>query len=209
MAVRSPGDLGYWRGRIEHLAETAPGSELLALLEERPTAMDEPLGACPPDGVASFRAQTRLDSMAARQKLISKLEGDQYVDAAELALEYTGQDEFLTSEVALALKVTESTAGALVSTAFALATRLPRTLVALQAGRITPDIATVMVGATTVVSDPDHLATIERTVLPTVAGRSRESVRRQINRQVIRLDPDGADTRVTRERALSGYHPLG
>ncbi|MET3804377.1 hypothetical protein ABIB25_001372 [Nakamurella sp. UYEF19] len=162
--------------------------------------MDEPLLECDPEGVASARAQTRLDSMAARSRLINALQGEQYTDAAELALEYPAQQEFIGSEVAMALGVTESTAGSLLATAFSLTTRLPATLAALRSGRIDEEVAAVMVGATAVVTDVTMLARIEKIVLPTVAGRSRESVRRQVCREVIRLDPEGADVRHRKAR---------
>ena len=188
-------DLSYWRGRIAHLAENDPGSELLALLEDRPSALDEPMGRHPAEDVLTMRAQTRLDSMVARQKLMNSLQGAQYADAATLAQEYPAQQEFLTTEVALALGITESAAGQLLSTGHALATRLPGTLAALEAGQISKEVAAVMVGATAVVDDDNTVSEIERLVLPTAPGRSRESVRQQVNRQVVRLDPAGADER--------------
>jgi hypothetical protein len=49
------GDWSYWRSRVAHLSETAPNSELAALLEERPDLADAPVGCQVPDGIASFR----------------------------------------------------------------------------------------------------------------------------------------------------------
>ena len=196
-------DLSYWRNRIAHLADHSPDSELLALLEGRPTVLDEPVGHEPAEYVLTMRAQTRLDSMAARQKLINSLHGAQLADAADLADDYPAQQEFLGTEVALALGITESAAGQLLSTGHALASRLPGTLAALEAGQISKDVAAVMVGATAVVDDDTTVSEIERLVLPTAPGRSRESVRQQVNRQVVRLDPAGADERHQKARKQS------
>ncbi|MET3807444.1 hypothetical protein ABIB25_004467 [Nakamurella sp. UYEF19] len=202
------GDWGYWQARVAQLAAGSPGSELAALLEERPSLADEPTGHGVPTGLGSLRAQLRLDSMAARHRLISSLQGDQYADAAALAVEYPAADEFLSAEVALALGVPESVAGGVVSTGFTLATKLPRTLEALQDGQITAEVAQVMVGATAPVSDPHVAAAIEEIVLPKVAGRSREWVRREVVRQVIRLDPVAADARheaARKQRAVTKW----
>jgi hypothetical protein len=189
------GDWSYWRSRVAHLSETAPNSELAALLEERPDLTDAPVGCQVPDGIASFRAQVRLDALAARQRLINSLQGDQYADAAELAVEYPHDQEFLTAEVALALDTAETAAGALLCAAFALATKLPGTLSALRSGAISSDVAEVMVAATSVLTDPAVTGAVEESVLPAVGGRSREWVRRRVCREVIRLDPANADQR--------------
>ena len=189
------GDWGYWQHRIAHLADDDPGSELAALLEERPALADAPVegGA----EVDSFRARLRLDSMAARSRLINAWQGDQLADAAALAQEYPHRQEFLAAEVAVALQVSESEAGAMLTTAFALVQKLPATLAAVQAGRLGRETAEVMAGALAPVTDAAVCARIEAVVLPRVigSGRSRESVRREVNRQVIRFDPDGADAR--------------
>lgn len=188
-------DWSYWHHRVEQLAETNPGSELAALLEERPSWVDEPTGQDVPTGLGSWKAQRRLDSLAARQKLINALQGEQYADAAALAVEYPKNQEFLSAEVSLSLGVPESVAGELLTTGFTLATKLPRTLDALRAGRVNRDAAQVIVGATAVVIDPVLAGAVEQAVLPMVSGKSRESVRRLVCGQVIRLDPGAADAR--------------
>jgi len=189
------GEWGRWRHRVAQLSEVTPGAELAALLESRPSLADEPTGGGLASGLGSLRVQLRLDSMAARQRLISALQGEQFADAAALAVEYSAEQEFLAAETALALGTPESVAGALLSTAFTLATKLPGTLAALRRGQILPDVASVIVGATAVVTDASTAKTIEESVLPTVAGRSRESIRRQVCRQIIRSDPASADAR--------------
>lgn len=202
-------DWGYWTDRVRYLADHAPGAELAGLLEHRPEVCDAPFGAGLPSGTGSLRAQLRLDSMAVRHRLICALQGEQFADASELAREYPANQEFLACEVALALGVSESSAGTVLSTAFTLASKLPGTLDALRAGRITGEIAAVMVGATAVVTDLQLAAQIENEVLPTVRCRSRESVRRSVCREVIRLDPDGADRRHREARSARSISRWG
>jgi hypothetical protein len=112
------GDWGYWSHRVEFLSHSAPGSELAALLEERPSLEDAPFGGGLPSGLGSLRAQLRLDSLAARHRLICSLQGDQFADAAALAVEYPMNQEFVAAEVALALGVPESVASGVLATGF-------------------------------------------------------------------------------------------
>ncbi|MET3808908.1 hypothetical protein ABIB25_005940 [Nakamurella sp. UYEF19] len=204
------GDLGYWQSRITACTAATPTSELAALLEERPDT-DQPTGPGIATGLGSLRAHVLLDSLAARQQLINALQGDQYADAAALAHAYPANQEFLAAELAVALTSTQTVAAALLGTGFALTTRLRGTLAALQAGTISKDIADVIVGASTPLTDPELTGQLETAVLPKVAGRSREWVRREVNRHVIRLDPAGADERhdhAKKQRRVSKWADL-
>jgi hypothetical protein len=201
-------ELGCWRYRIHH---TPPGPELAALLDARPDrpapapgtgeVIDEEYGnfrivgrAVPADPTW---ADTVLSTVVARTKLIAHLQGQQYRDVAALSACYPGIHQFLATELAMALHVTDSEAAALLGVAEHLRDKNPDTLAELEAGRIDDARATAIVRATLNCS-ADTARAVEQAVLPEAGRATPLAVRRRAGRAVIAIDPDGA---VDRHRA--------
>ena len=210
-------DWGDWS---HHLDQCPPGAKLAALLEERPNAPQPPPGAgtvlndtiqlggkdgltlrkiftdpklepVPAPDPNDVWPRTVLESVVARQRLISHLQAEQYDDLATLSACYPGIHQFLATEVGLALHLTDSESADLVSTAEALRNRLPDTGKALRDGRIDDAKAMAIVHATANCSAGDAHR-VEQTVLPDAENVTATAVRRRAGRAVIAIDPDGA-----------------
>ncbi len=221
--------LGRWRHRLAHCP---PGPELAALLDDRPedlapapgqgevtavvTRLPGPHGevtvtthtAASGSGLAPMPAEPQrwprviLDSIIARNKLISHLQARQYADIAALSGCYPGIHQYLATELALALHTTDADAAALLGAAEALRDRLPDTRQALAEGRIDDAKAMALLRATATTS-PDIAHTVEQRVLPDAERMTSTAVRRRAGRAVIAADPDGAadrHRRAVRER---------
>ena len=147
--------------------------------------------------------RTVLATIAARQRLISHLQARQYADIAGLSASYRNIEQFLTTELGLALTLTDSDAAGLLATAEALRNRLPGTAAALAEGRIDDAKAIAMVRATANCT-PEVAEQVEKSVLPDAERITSTAVRRRAGRAVIAADPDGAADR--HRRAVNERH---
>jgi hypothetical protein len=194
-------DLQYWQRRVTVLP---PGPELVAALADRPDelAPTSMAGSGPAaggtDAVPSRWANAVLDSITARARVLSWLQAEQYTDLALLSRNYPGLAEMLPTEIGFALRTSDANAGAAISTARALAIRLPATLEALRAGAIDTDHAIGLARATGTTTI-EVTAKVEADLLPlaTAPGSTLtgEQLRRRAARRVITHDPDGARDR--------------
>jgi hypothetical protein len=104
----------------------------------------------------------------------------------------------LPTEIAFALRTSETTAGNAISTARAITGRLPHTLHALRNGLIDADHAMAMIRATATTT-ADVAARVEADLLPEVtapgSSTTAEQLRRRAARAVIKHDPNGATER--------------
>ena len=203
-------ELGCWR---THIAGLPPGPELVAALARRPDAL-APAPLTDPDQALATAVTARnaelsqrvvtgwanavLESITARNRVLSWLQAEQYTDLAMLSWHYPGLAEMLPTEIAFALRTSESAAGNAISTARAFATRLPGTLHALQQGLIDVDHA-IAVARATGTTTAEVAAQVENDVLPEVtspgSSTTPEQLRRSAARRVIARDPDGAADR--------------
>ena len=203
-------ELGCWRTRI---SDQPPGPDLVAALAGRPdqlapapvTDPDEALTTAVnartaevSDRVVTGWANAVLESITARNRVLSWLQAEQYTDLAMLSRNYPGLAEMLPTEIAFALRTSEAAAGSAIATARAFSTRLPGTLHALHQGLIDVDHAIAMAratGTTTV----EVAGQVENDLLGEVTSpgstTTPEQLRRRAARRVIIRDPDGATDR--------------
>jgi hypothetical protein len=203
-------ELGCWRA---HVAGLPPGPQLVTALAGRPDRL-APAPLTDPDAalrapvtarnaelsqrVVTGWANAVLESVTARNRVLSWLQAEQYTDLAMLSCHYPGLAEMLPTEIAFALRSSESAAGSAISTARAFATRLPGTLTALQQGLIDVDHA-IAVARATGTTTAEVAGQVENDVLPEVtspgSSTTPEQLRRRATRRVIARDPDGAADR--------------
>ena len=186
--------LAAWRYLINH---ATPGATLARWLQHRPARPADELAV--PDPEQGW-ANALLDSIQARDRLIAHLHARQVADLAELSRNYTGLREFLPTEVALALGVSEGTASARLCEAEDLTGRLPATFAALDSGRISAAKAGA-IRLTTQDTTPDIARRVERDVLPEAPVCTMPQLRDLVATAVIRHDPTGADERHENARA--------
>ena len=189
-------DLQHWQQRVTTLP---PGPELVAALADRPDELaPSPVSDTGTETAPSRWANAVLDSITARARVLSWLQAEQYTDLALLSRNYPGLAEMLPTEIGFALRTSDATAGAAISTARALAIRLPATLEALRAGVIDADHAIGLARATGTTT-AEVAARVEADLLPlaTAPGSTLtgEQLRRRAARRVITHDPDGARDR--------------
>jgi hypothetical protein len=189
-------DLQYWQRRV---ATLPPGPDLVAVLADRPDELAPGPGTdTGAAAVPSRWANAVLDSITARARVLSWLQAEQYTDLALLSANYPGLAEMLPTEIGFALRTSDATAGAAISTARALSMRLPATLEALRAGLIDADHAVGLARATGTTT-AEVTAKVEADLLPlaTAPGSTLtgEQLRRRAARRVITHDPDGARDR--------------
>lgn len=208
-------ELGCWRTRISTLP---PGPDLVAALTERPDALapapvtDPDQALCTArsardagvtDRVVTGWANAVLESITARARVLSWLQAEQYTDLAMLSRNYPGLAEMLPTEVALALRTSDGTAGNAISTARTMTMRLPQTLEALRAGLIDSGHAMGLASATATTT-AEVAAAVEADLLPLVTSKgstiTAEQLRRRAVRRVIARDPDGAADRHRKAR---------
>ncbi len=114
--------------------------------------------------------------------------------------------ESAVAEVGLMLAVSAGTAASRVAVARSLCTRLPGTLAALEAGRITLAKARIINTATNL-SD-DHTAAVERQVLPKARQQTPGQLRAATSRAVLLADPAAAQRRAEQARRQRGVRML-
>jgi hypothetical protein len=102
--------------------------------------------------------------------------------------------EFAADEIAPVLGVSPGSAAHRLSSAFTLATRLPATLDALEAGLIDYGRAMALVEVTRPLSDA-HARAVEDTVLAGGGRPSHSAFRQAARRAALKVDPEGAEQR--------------
>ncbi len=183
----APGVVGTATGVITGRATAAGAGRQIKVFATNPAFAPVPLdGDVWPDTV--------LATVQARQKLISHLQAEQYADIAALSGCYPGIHQFLATELALALHVTDTEAASLLCVAETLRDRLPETRRALRAGRI-DDVKAQAIVRATAGCNPEVARAVERSVLPDAPQITAVAVRRRAGRAVIAADPDGAADR--------------
>jgi hypothetical protein len=203
-------ELGCWR---THIADQPAGPELVAALSRRPDQL-APAPLTDPDAALATAVTARtaeisdrvvtgwanavLESITARNRVLSWLQAEQYTDLAMLSRHYPGLAEMLPTEIAFALRTSESAAGNAIATARTFTTRLPGTLHALHQGLIDADHAMAMARATCTTT-AEVAAQVENDLLGEVtspgSSTTAEQLRRRAARRVIIRDPDGAADR--------------
>jgi hypothetical protein len=181
-----------WRRRS---AELAAGPGLAAHLAARPPA-PELLDVVPAAGGSEQQvwADTLLDSIVARQRLINHLQARQAADFADLERNYPGLVEFLPTEVGFALNVTENLATRHLDSARRVRLRLPATWAAWDTGNLSTDKANYLAEATRDL-DEHHTRHIEKAVLPKAPEQTVPEFRAAVRRAIITTDPEGAQVR--------------
>ncbi|MEV7548961.1 DUF222 domain-containing protein [Amycolatopsis sp. NPDC089917] len=130
---------------------------------------------------------------------IARLEAIRFRAIAQLARHRDGASS-VVQEVAFALSVMDSHAGALVSTAKALTTRLPRTLDLMDRGLLAGAGAMKVAAATAWLSD-DNARTADAVLEDRLVGRNTTQIRRAANYAATTIDREGASRRAERNRA--------
>ncbi|MEV6826298.1 DUF222 domain-containing protein [Amycolatopsis sp. NPDC051102] len=138
---------------------------------------------------------------------ISKLQALQLRAIADLSVRRRRAPS-ASSEVALALSITEHRASAIVSAANALIARLPRMLNLMDDGRLDLYRAMKVTDATSWLSG-DHVRVVDATLEDRVPGRNATQVRRAAAYAAAKVDPEGAALRTERklvERRFTMHH---
>ena len=138
---------------------------------------------------------------------ISKLQALQLRAIADLSVRRRRAPS-ASSEVALALSITEHRASAIVSAANALIARLPGMLNLMDDGRLDLHRAMKVTDATAWLSG-DHVRVVDATLVDRVPGRNATQVRRAAAYAAAQADPEGAAVRTERklvERRLTLHH---
>lgn len=138
---------------------------------------------------------------------ISKLQALQLRAIADLSVRRRRAPS-TSSEVALALSITEHRASAIVSAANALIARLPCMLNLMDDGRLDLYRAMKVTDATAWLSG-DHVRVVDATLVDRVPGRNATQVRRAATYAAAQVDPEGAALRTERklvERRFTLHH---
>ncbi len=124
------------------------------------------------------------------------------LEAAQLRLvarlnEVEERTRGVPAELALGLAITKNMAGKQVALAEALATRLPKTLQAMESGVIDGYKASKIFDATAALSD-EKAREVDAVMGDRLAGKNPSGLRRAVNRVVARIDPNGHAARTLR-----------
>ena len=170
-----------------------------------------PTDATPPgDGSWAARRAVLIERIAAREKRIAREQGLQAGDMAELMrgasieagadeTDYDHERRSVRTELALKLQTSEETCTARIEDAEGIASRLPKTLLAVQAGAITWVKARIILDETMNLTVEQCLQA-EDGVLRRAANLTPGNLRRAAKKIVTRIDKDAAKKRATAER---------
>jgi hypothetical protein len=190
------------RATLDLLAKQQPGPwmqnvlVLLASLPDEDIAPDERI-----DLLACFE---RCESWAAAQKqrVLAGIcrDAGQRRDPADGRRRSSGWEDTIL-EVSLALRWSEWMVSDRLDVAEELTTRLPRTWQALSSGRLSyPKAREIAIGSAKLSSDA-QAAELERRILARAEEQTLREVRQSVQRQVMAIDPDGAEERRRSSRA--------
>ncbi|MEC3979462.1 HNH endonuclease [Amycolatopsis sp. H20-H5] len=141
------------------------------------------------------------------QAAISRLQADKVTSIA-LAAAGDGSRRSVTADLALELSISLYQAGAEISQAIALTTRLPGAFAALRRGDIDLYKASKVVDPTSILSD-DLARRVDEIMATRLAGKDPSSIRAAVNRVIQQLDPEGYRERSRarrRERHIALTH---
>jgi len=201
LAAPSCGPLAAWTRELESLP---PGPALWAALARRPdrsTAAADRTAAI--RGTAAVYADAILDGLCARRRLMAALDAQEAHDLAALTDAYPGIDQFLPTEVGLALHTNDAKAGRLLDRAHRLVHTLPATTAALAAGQISSDAADALINATATTT-PQIAGRVEHAVLPRCPGATYTEIHRAATYRVTKWDADA--TRKRHAQAVADRH---
>ncbi|MDQ4011866.1 MAG: HNH endonuclease [Actinomycetota bacterium] len=207
---------------------TAPPQEIIdCLVEDRPGAVEPvrwseyvPDGlladvlAAPADTGPEHREFEALERVGAWERVIAWAQARQaremtsFMESATVRNQTLGAGESqahdsAVAEVGLMLAASARTAACRVGDAWSLCTRLPATLAALEAGRITLAKARVIDTETLNLSS-DHTAAVEEQVLAKARQQTPGQLRAATRRAVLSADPAAAQKRAERARRERG-----
>ncbi len=223
--IRARLAIASWRAQLNRLPA---GPQLAEWLARRPTELatvSSParpaiaVGAPPNedlDDVGQVWPNTLIESMQARQRLISHLQAEQLADVADLSRGYPGLLEQVPAELGMALHLHETDAGRLVDVARRLTSDLIPTWQALHRGAVSQEVATAICSATET-SDPEIAGRVQDAVLPRAPHMTARAVRKRCHQLVAKLDPANvrrrhqlaaADRSVTRQLGSDGMASL-
>src|SRR6478735_1792645 len=183
----SCGPLTAWSTDLDALP---PGPQLWDVLSRRPersTAADDPTAAI--RGEAAVYADAILDGVVARRRIMAALDAQEARDLAALTDVYPGIDQFLPTELGLALHLSEAKTGHLLDRAHRLVHTLPATTEALAGGQISSDAADALLNATAATT-AEIAARVEQAVLPRCAGLTYAETHRAATYRVTKWDTD-------------------
>ncbi|RSM40952.1 DUF222 domain-containing protein [Amycolatopsis balhimycina DSM 5908] len=160
-----------------------------------------------PDTLQRMKDDQVIDLIRDTDAEISKLQALQLRAIADLSVRRRRAPS-ASSEVALALSITEHRASAIVSAANALIARLPRMLNLMDDGRLDLYRAMKVTDATAWLSG-DHVSVVDAALEDRVSGRNATQVRRAAAYAAAKVDPEGAALRTERkfvERRFTLHH---
>ncbi|OXM63914.1 HNH endonuclease [Amycolatopsis vastitatis] len=160
-----------------------------------------------PDTLQRMKDDQLIDLIRDTDAEISKLQALQLRAIADLSVRRRRAPS-ASSEVALALSITEHRASAIVSAANALIARLPRMLNLMDDGRLDLYRAMKVTDATAWLSG-DHVSVVDAALEDRVPGRNATQVRRAAAYAAAKVDPEGAALRTERkfvERRFALHH---
>jgi hypothetical protein len=149
---------------------------------------------------AALTATERVDALIVLEQQRAWLDGLQQQLLADVAMGDTSKEKWAREEVAAALGLAPVTAGSRLKNAEQLCRRLPATLDALLAGRITAMQATAITEASYVLTD-EVLPAFEDRVLKRAPEQTLAQLKQSVRRAVLRFDPASAEQR--RQRAAA------
>lgn len=198
------------------------------LVEDQPSGAAEPVCwsqyvpdglladmlAQPPDTAAEHREFEALERIGGWERVIAWAQARQaremtsFMAGAQARERSAGAGdsqahESAVAEVGLMLAVSAGTAASRVGDARSLCTRLPGTLAALEAGRITLAKARIINTETMSLSD-DHTAAVEQQLLPKARRQTPGQLRAATSRAVLSTDPAAARRRAKQARRGRG-----
>jgi hypothetical protein len=160
-----------------------------------------------PNSLQQMEDDQVVDLIRDAEAEISKLQALQLRAIADLSVRRRRASS-ASSEVALAMSITEHRASAIVSAANALIARLPRMLNLMDDGQLDLYRAMKVTDATSWLSG-DHVRIVDATLEDRVPGRNATQVRRAAAYAAAKVDPEGAALRTERklvERRLALHH---
>ena len=205
---------------IDGLAEDSPGgiAEPVRWSQYVPDGLLADILAQPADTAAKHHAFEALERVGGWERVIAWAQARQaremtsFMASAQARNRSAGAGELqahesAVAEVGLMLAVSAGTAASRVAYARSLCTRLPGTLAALEAGRITLAKARIINTATMSLSD-DHTAAVEQQVLPKAREQTPGQLRAATSRAVLSADPAAAQRRAEQTRRQRGVRML-
>ncbi|MEC3982244.1 HNH endonuclease [Amycolatopsis sp. H20-H5] len=141
---------------------------------------------------------THIAAIGNIRAAIARLQADEVTEMAR-AIETGGSRRSVTADIALELAVSQYHAGADITRAVALTTRLPCTFAALKRGAIDLYKASKVVDPTLILSD-DLANRVDEVMATRLAGKDPSSIRAAVNRVIQKLDPDGYQDRARARR---------